>query len=141
MIKFYNGEIDRRMTYDVIVSGGIVTAYQVKDDYTLDSVFIDDFEYERSIRTGDYVIDVTAEVAEKVMNVKRAERVGQDGFMGLIGNIVKVVRGKKYPLGYTTKICGYAEFSPIGCYGHQKTFYIIGTNGERIDRRNIEIIG
>ena len=70
---------------------------------------------------------------------KFSKRVGKDGFFAAKGDIVEVVKGRKYPKGTRFTVTGFSEFTPQGTYGHGKTFYI-NFDGGRVNKSNVVIV-
>lgn len=57
-----------------------------------------------------------------------------------IGKQVKVVKGRKYPIGNTYTIKGFTRWAKDGSYGHISTDYAIMTTGEKINIHNLELV-
>jgi hypothetical protein len=140
MIRYYNGNIDARHTITTNVDGSSVYALQVNIDGSYDWIQFDDLEYDKSVRIADCTIDATAQDIEAYEAYRRKELIGRSGHIAHIGNIVKVVKGRKYPIGLEATVLDTYEYIVPNTYGHKKTWYLITDKG-RIDGLNCLIIG
>ena len=142
MVIIYNsGNVDERECVDLECTSQSVHAVMVNDDYTLDRVFIDDVDrYDGKIGRG--VIDASDETHEKVrekLMVGRRPYISLHKFKGVkIGDVVEVVKGRKYNIGDEIEVADLYRYTPP--YGRDSVDYIRGTKGEKIQAKNCKII-
>lgn len=140
MIRYYNGSIDARHTITTRVDGSEVYAVQVNNDGSYECIVFDDLEYDRSVRIADCTIDATPQDIAAYEAYRRKELIGRSGHIAKVGNIIKVTKGRKYPIGLEATVLDTCEYIVPNTYGHKKIWYLITDKG-RIDGLNCLIIG
>ena len=139
-IIYNNGNVDERECVDLECTSLSVHAIMVNDDYTLDRVFIDDVDRQDGY-LGRGVIDASDETHEKVREKNMTGRrpyIAYHKFSGVkIGDIVEVVKGRKYTIGDEIEVADVYSYTLP--YGRDTVDYIRGTNGEKIQAKNCKI--
>lgn len=139
MIHYYNGKKDERECVDIL-GGTLVHAVMVNDDYSLDRVLIDDYDYQDG-RVGNAKIDASDETCAKVrakLMLGEMPYNAPERYKGVrAGDIVEVVKGRKYPIGMTITVKEYTNYrTPF----YDVIPYIVGTDGEFIQAKNCKVI-
>lgn len=119
MIKYYDGRVDERHTFRTEIGNGYVYAIQLNKDGSTQSVIIDDIDYGKEFRVGEAVVDATADDYKLHEIYLARRRIGGNGILAREGDIVKVVAGRKLPIGTT-----FTVFST-------NRYYIPGTNNTK----------
>lgn len=138
--NYYDGSVDKRYCLTTECRGGFCYAIMVNDNYTTEEIYYDDIEYDTSRRIGEPHIDCPREV--RVL-VREKAVLGQDGHRADVGDIVEVVKGRKYPKGMKMSVVRVIEGHFNNRYGHYvKSCVMFGSeNGyESIDSDNVRII-
>ncbi len=136
VFRYYDGRVDERYCIGTDYRGGFCYAEMVNDDYTTEEIFYDDLDYGREVRIGDPCIDCPKEVRALV---REKEVLGECGWYAHRGDIVEVIKGKKYPIGMKMAVIDCKEVR----FGSHMTLQIIfgSEKGiERIDADNVKII-
>lgn len=145
MIKYYNGEIDERHTLRTTVNGGRVYAIQINSDGSKDPVCYDDLDYGKDRREADVIIDATEEDYKLEQIWEAKYRIGKDGIIAKVGDIVKVVKGRKFDKGLVLEVINDSIYVVDGTYGHKQVRYLHfkDSNGNinKIIAENTKIIG
>lgn len=145
MIKYYNGKIDERHTLRTTVNGGRVYAIQINPDGSKDPVCYDDYDYDRDRREADVVIDATEEDYRLEQIWEAKYRIGKEGFLAHVGDIVKVVKGRKFDKGLVLEVINDSIYVVDGTYGHKQVRYLHfkdkDGNINKIIAENTKIIG
>lgn len=145
VLRYYDRTVDERPCLDYYVRGGFCIALMVNEDGTTQEVKYDDLEYDSSRRIGEPKIDASEEVIEKVRRVRllgKTPRNSADIYKRVrAGDVVEVVKGRKYPKG--TRITVKASYPFLIDKGHKfvEMYYLLGTNGEKISAENTIIVG
>ena len=142
MVIIYDiGKVDERECVDLECTSQSVYAIMVNDDYTLDSVLTDDVDRQDGY-IGRGVIDASDETHEKVREkimTGRRPYITHYKFRGVkIGDIVEVVKGRKYTIGDEIEVADLYSYTLP--YGRDTIDYICGTKGEKIQAKNCKII-
>ena len=145
MIKYYNGEIDERHTLRTTVNGGRVYAIQINPDGSKDPVCYDDYDYDRDRREADVVIDAAEEDYRLEQIWEAKYRIGKGGTIAKVGDIVKVVKGRKFDKGLVLEVINNSIYVVNGTYEHKQVRYLHfkdkDGNINKIIAENTKIIG
>ena len=136
VFRYYDGRVDERYCIDMDCRGGHCHAIMVNDDYTTDEIFYDDLDYGKEVRIGDPYIDCPEDVRALV----REKKVfGESGWFAETGDIVEVIKGKKYPVGMKMAVI---DFKEVRYNGYLTLYITFGSEKgiERIDADNVKII-
>lgn len=143
VFEYYDGRVDGRPCLDYVSRGGMCFAIMANDDGTTEEIRYDDLDYDAQYRRiGEPVLDASDEVCEKVRRVNvlnRMPKISSCDYRGVrIGDVVEVVKGRKYPKGTRFAVADFYTFRKNARVGID---YVRGINGERISADNVVIVG
>lgn len=137
--RYYDGTYEPRPCIDLLYCGGICYAKMVNDDLTFENVYYDDADYGAERRLADPRIDASEELIERVRQAhivgKMPHFTGMEYQSARAGDVVEVVKGRKYPVGQKIVIAKTFEYF-VHSYDRVGITYIVGTKGERIQAKN-----
>ena len=138
-LRYYDGTTDTRYCLTTYCSGGRCFATMVNDDLTTEDVFYDDYE-DQCGRIGEPKIDCPKDIA---IAVREKNVLGKDGCYAEEGDIVEVVKGRKFPKGMKMAVVRIRDGYFSNTYRHHVDMCLVfgSENGyETIDPCNVKII-
>lgn len=139
-LRYYDGSIDERECIAIECNSLSCKAIMVNPDYTTERVEYDNLDYQDG-RKGEPKIDATSETMNRVR--EKALLGHMPSFLRFgpwrdvhPGDVVEVVKGRKYPKGTLITIKETYVYTISGTYGHGDIDYILGTNGEKVACNN-----
>lgn len=138
--RYYDGRVDERYCLTAECRGGLCIAVMVNDDLTTDEILYDDYDYQSSRRIGEPRVDCPEDIRIKVREKKV---LGESGVLSQPGDVVEVVKGRKYPIGMKLVVSDVKD----GGYNRYRGYYVSSTivfgsekGIEEIDVSNVRII-
>lgn len=144
-LKYDNGDIDPRPCIGTRGTYSRAYALMVNDDGTIDEILYDDTD-RGNHAWATPVKDATPEILTKVAS---KARVGNraivtphyDNYKTVQkGDIVEVVKGRKYPKGTKIEVEKTSIYTVPNTYGKKWIGYILGTNGEKVNADNCVVV-
>lgn len=139
VLRYYDGEVDERPCIGVRYNITFTGAEMVNPDGSLSIVIIDD--YDSGCTIAKAVIDATEEDRERVRRfskVGHAPRLEQRGTYDDIvrpGDRVRIVKGRKYPVGTEFTVEGSFMFRK----DHVEVPYVYG-DGIKVSAKNCIVV-
>ena len=137
--RYYDGKVDERYCIGLDCSGGLCEAIMVNDDYSTDRILYDDYD-RQDARKGEPKVDCPREIR---LLVREKEVLGQNGYYAEPGDIVEVVKGRKYPIGMKMAVVcvrNYANDYSRGWKPRDELFFGSENGYEAIAPENVRII-
>ena len=141
MIKYYDGRVDTRPTLTTEVSGGFVYAIQMNKDGSTEAICYDDLEYGAEVREADVCVDANDFDYDLNERYLAYNRLGKEGIYAKVGDVVKIIKGRKYAKNIEFTVSKINRYSIPGTYGHKVIIYLCDINNEyRVDAFNTLIV-
>lgn len=122
------GTVDERPCLSTSFEGGRYYANMMNPDGSIEKVFYDDSEYSQEARIAKPVIDATeADYMKSIEYMFENWLKGHTGIMAKTGVIVRVVKGRKVPIGTEFEVTDFRSYEIPRTYGHKVIRYLEGT--------------